>query len=70
MGTRCQLKLARMKVTTHGLEKKMTYSHRRDPLGYQANWSLVPFLGAKHGLNSACCKEKKQGRTPRWQVEP
>ena len=49
--------------------KKMTYSDRKDRLGQQANWSRVPLLGAKHGLNSACCKEK-QGRTPWWQVEP
>ena len=69
VGTRRQLKLARMKVTTHGQQKKITYSHRKDRLGQQANWSLLPLLGAKHGLNSACCKEK-QGRTPWWQVEP
>ena len=48
----------------------MTYSHRKDRLGQQANWSRVPVLGAmEHGLNSACRKEK-QGRTPWWQVDP
>ena len=69
VGTRRQLKLARMKVTMHGQEKEMTYSHRKDRVGQQGG-SRVPLLGAmEHGLNSACCKEK-QGRTPWWQVEP